>query len=364
MKTLTRNKYRKYAVNAIAAVLFIFAISSGGRFQYLLLIMFVIITGVTYSLFKTNIKSLTYNVNLREKIKYVGQNVTSHYFLTNDYFIPISNCIVRTNLSSSLGEVPSDYERIYLGPFDIVEVIRDIEIKYRGHYNLGKVEFVISDLFGFFTHEKVVEKNVQFTALPATRTHPTFPKLLSRDEGLISRSSRYSEDTYHFDSNRKYQFGDAPRRINWKVSARAGELYSKKFESTISRNIKVLIDMNKTSFNSIEEDEILVEYMLGFVKTARDSGAIVDLHYYDGSVLKSCFDASHQELVELFPYVRPSGVVDLVSQIRNIETENDTLVVFTPRINTPIPKGNKYFYTFESKTTGNGIFLLKGGTNV
>ena len=61
--------------------------------------------------------------------------------------------------------------------------------------------------------------------------------------GTLVTSNPLYEDLTRSRSIRDYQRGDEPRRINWKVSARTGNLMVNEFESTISYPLMVFLNL-------------------------------------------------------------------------------------------------------------------------
>lgn len=112
----------------------------------------------------------------------------------------------------------------------------------RGTYVFGPTILRSTDPFGWLMHEERLE----------TRTillvYPLFAPLSSL--GLPARflfgerasTQRTLEDPLRIAGVRAYQWGDEPRRINWKASARTGMLQSKLYEPGTQHRLLLLLD--------------------------------------------------------------------------------------------------------------------------
>jgi len=117
-----------------------------------------------------------------------------------------------------------------------------LECRYRGDYTTGPLRLHSGDIFGFFPREMLV---------PCFNRLLVYPEIISLDAiGLppselmgdtATRRNLY-EDISRIVGSRDYIHGDPLNRINWKSSARQGRLQVKKYESTTSLNLLVILD--------------------------------------------------------------------------------------------------------------------------
>lgn len=112
----------------------------------------------------------------------------------------------------------------------------------RGFHIFGPLRLRCSDPFGWLERE---------ITLPAQDVLVVYPLLAPIEAlGLPSKfpmgkrvgPRQLLEDPLWFAGLREYQLGDDPRRIDWKASARAGELRSKMYESTTEHHLLILLD--------------------------------------------------------------------------------------------------------------------------
>jgi uncharacterized protein (DUF58 family) len=341
-------------------ILFFLAILSGGVLQYLLFFTFSLFFITSIIVYKTNSNKIELKFNLSDKVKQVGQSIVTIYYISNKSFIPITNALIKTHISSSIGEVPTKFERVFIGSYDLIELRRNIEIKYRGNYDLGIIEIILSDMFFLYKRTFTIDKTVKFTALPALKYHGVFPRVLNSLGENKSTNKKSQEDNYNIHNIRKYISGDSLRVINWKVSAKLGELYSKNYQSTITSKILVLLDSNKDAYDSLEKDELMVEYFLGFLEESVKLGVLVEFIYFENTnMISKNFDRI-VDAIEFMTTYRFGGSLTIERQISNILKKDMELIVFTPSFNNVKNTDfNKLtIFTFESDMKIDKIHII------
>lgn len=119
-----------------------------------------------------------------------------------------------------------------------------IECSKRGYYIFGPSFMTVRDPFGFTSQEA---EGYQMDRLLV------YPRILSLKElGLPSTEiigerrirRKLFEDPLRIVSTRNYIQGDPLNRINWKATARRGELQSRVLESTTTPNLAIFLDVN------------------------------------------------------------------------------------------------------------------------
>nr|MBA2681273.1 DUF58 domain-containing protein [Ktedonobacteraceae bacterium] len=112
----------------------------------------------------------------------------------------------------------------------------------RGFHVLGPVRLRTSDPFGWLEREILLPANETLLVYPliAPLESLGLPEAFPMGERIGPR--QLLEDPLWFAGLREYQRGDDLRRIDWKATARAGELRSKLYESTTERHLLILLD--------------------------------------------------------------------------------------------------------------------------
>lgn len=118
-----------------------------------------------------------------------------------------------------------------------------IEGLTRGIYTLGNVTLTGSDLFCSEKLEAPTDCYAQVTVyparIPAERLSLPFRQLL----GAVLTRRLAQEDPFQLKAIRPYEIYDNPRTINWKASARTGELKVNQYEFTTDEAVAFLLDM-------------------------------------------------------------------------------------------------------------------------
>lgn len=152
----------------------------------------------------------------------------------------------------------------------------------RGIYEFSDLNMELKDIFNIFTLKKVVNP-VRVKVYPKIKEikEDSFDKGFRDDE--LKNSHSHLEDIYSTRELRKYNPGDGLKRINWKVSAKHGELYVRIGEQNTSIGYLLIIDMNRNIFNGNEEgtkEEILIAEALGvsrfLVKAGKDHKIVIN----------------------------------------------------------------------------------------
>lgn len=101
----------------------------------------------------------------------------------------------------------------------------------RGAFFAPRDRLVVEDVFGFFKAVRSVpaEPGTRLTVLPTPvfGVEPEFPA----GGGTERRTARNYDKTEDLTESRKYNPGDDPRRINWKLYGHSGELFVREGES-------------------------------------------------------------------------------------------------------------------------------------
>ncbi len=124
--------------------------------------------------------------------------------------------------------------------------------KKRGVYEFTRLSLNLKDFFQIFTLRKKVKK-ASVNVYPRLLLNLTddYSKGVGNEGVSISKSSL--EDPYVTKELRRYEPGDSLKRINWKVSAKQGELYVRMGEQSRGIDYLIVIDMNESIYRQDEE---------------------------------------------------------------------------------------------------------------
>lgn len=129
----------------------------------------------------------------------------------------------------------------------------------RGYQRICDVDAVSSDLFHTRKLVESFKGNSTLTVYPRRTEIPELPESARQMLGdHIVRQAKF-DDPFVFRGIREYVPGDPTSRINWKATARTGELAVNQYEYTISRSVSIWLDtdsLNSGYDHSLIEEEI------------------------------------------------------------------------------------------------------------
>lgn len=179
-----------------------------------------------------------------------------------------------------------------LRPNEITKIKYQVSARERGMFFIGPVKVKLSDPFGLFNEEIEIDNKLEIMVRPArikliTEAFPGLP------QGSLKINNAIYEDITQRRSVRPYMNGDEQRRINWRISAKQGELYTNLYENTFDTTFFVFLNFAEEDYelHSRHYDmEKAVEIAASIVEKARE------LHQRVG------FAAFGSD----FPYYRPT----------------------------------------------------------
>lgn len=127
-------------------------------------------------------------------------------------------------------------------PFQSVTRRYHLHCYARGSYMLGPARVRSSDPFGWLECELSLPVQVPFVVYPLLLSIETLALVSLHPFGEHSTHRPLVEDPLKVIGIREYQFGDDPRRIHWKATARLGLLQSKVYAYSSLHRLLILLD--------------------------------------------------------------------------------------------------------------------------
>jgi hypothetical protein len=193
----------------------------------------------------------------------------------------------------------------------------------RGLHVFGPLRLESSDPFGWLECAADV---------PATQTLLVYPLIAPLEAlglsslhpfGEYSSKRQLIEDPLRISGVRDYMFGDDPRRIHWKATARVGELRSKIYEPSSLRRLLVLLDTYNTSIELQEVDTQIQE--LSITTAASIALWAMEEGYLVGLVVNSAMMLSAHE----------SDLINKSDRLNSTLEEKATTMITTSGITVP-----------------------------
>ncbi len=162
--------------------------------------------------------------------------------------------VYRNFASGGTGEEPLVLKRKLALPARRAVVNRaKINSLSRGVYAIGEVYLSATDLFYVSRLERTAESASSLTVYPAKIPVQKLALPVRLLLGSIATRRMAQEDPFALKAIRPYEIYDSPRIINWKASARSGELKVNQFDHTTDEALIFLLDMESGTVDDREE---------------------------------------------------------------------------------------------------------------
>src|SRR5579859_4339951 len=129
----------------------------------------------------------------------------------------------------------------------------------RGAYRFGPTTVRMTDPFGMLTREARPSTPAILLVYPLVAPLERLGLPPQMPFGERKSNMRLLEDPLRIAGVRPYLYGDEPRRIHWKATARAGELQSKIYEPATQHGLAVFLDVRTFRRALYGYDPILAE---------------------------------------------------------------------------------------------------------
>lgn len=218
--------------------------------------------------------ALKLELGFDEEYIYAGNKGHITEVVYNDKWLPLTAFHVKFSTSRTFRFVDDDncaltdnYHRH--DGFSILsheKITRRLEFtsSKRGYYRLSKVSIIAMDLFMTHSYARALPDTSYIYVLPARRKLKSIDAMCHQMIGEMSAHKGLIDDPYTFKGIRSYVVGDPMKSINWKASARTGDLAVNVFEKEAEQRVCVMLNMD--THTMIRQDE-LQEYLIELAGT-------------------------------------------------------------------------------------------------
>lgn len=280
-----------------------FALFQGGNLPYRIFHGFLLtfLFGLIYIIVIP--KSITIQVKFDKKSYNTGDENEFLTIVKNYGILPAPYVIVKNR---SLAKINPKYSgnAVALNPTEVKFIKNSVKFNKRGIYNFGEIYFSISDLFSIFERKRNFNLSMPIKV---------YPKIYELNKFVANGSDIFKnavstktniEDLYSVREVRKYNLGDNLKRVNWKVSAKHGELYVKELETVSGEESNLFLDLGR--HNTLLDDnglmeEQLVDSCISIVNYMQLRGIKTNL-YINSSTPKKLNIETRQDFNELMEY--------------------------------------------------------------
>jgi uncharacterized protein (DUF58 family) len=256
---LAEAKIINIAIRAAAIFLFIVASVLGGAIQlYMMAVMLAVIPVISWALGKMS----TSNVECRRKSAATcaaHEQIEVSLILKNCSAFPKFNIRIDDRFPRLVRYAGNGTRQgliaQLINPHETATFTYKISPQRRGIHQLGPIRLIATDPLGLCMRKRTIPSYMELTVYPQVlRVHPD---LLSSAAGrgwqdrLDAKSRGAGSD---FDGVRAYRTGDELRRINWKATARTGNLAVTEFIQGDGIVIYIVIDTSEESYKGTGDD--------------------------------------------------------------------------------------------------------------
>ena len=119
-----------------------------------------------------------------------------------------------------------------------------LSARERGYYQIGPAELSSADILGLFPNQMATDERSRLVVYP--RVFPLDELGLPADRPLGERRgrNRIFDDPLRIAGLRDYEPGDPLRRIDWKATARSGELQSRVYEPSAVQQLYIFLNID------------------------------------------------------------------------------------------------------------------------
>lgn len=247
-------------------LIYVFYLIQGGVIFTSLLVIFLSMGIISVFMTLQSMVRLRSTLKVKKKLYTTGDRGEFFLSVANDslFFIPF----LRAYNGQEEMEVRS------LSAKDETHIPLRYDFYRRGVYEFKDITLEIKDAFNIISLRRVFKREVI----------RVYPKLVPiRHKGfspgfgaLGDRRNLFSnEDPYHQKELKLYTPGDSLKKVNWKVSAKYGEIFVKIGESTRGKNFLLILDMSDRVYRLDKEgihEEAMVSYALSVSKDILKKG--------------------------------------------------------------------------------------------
>ena len=179
-----------------------------------------------------------------------GEQLTVTIELTNRGLLPIPWLALHESLPPALRSPPMIREVISLGSGERRTLSYTIVSRRRGYYRLGPLTLRTGDVLGFGERVLAGDAPDALTIYPRVVPLAELGLPATLPFGTLPASRRLFSDPARPAGVRPYQPSDGVRRVDWKASARTGELQVRRYQPAIALETLVALAFSRAEYGS------------------------------------------------------------------------------------------------------------------
>lgn len=245
------------AICVLVELLFLI-VSLGTGIRELLVVAICLGTVIAYSFISVllSVLTLTANISVDKKELNRKENVCLTLTLSGAVVLPVV-CLVTVYPPGVKFKEKHKRHRHAFSLTPSLTLAREYDFNlicsHRGYYTAGLKSLRLRDLFGLFSvpvfRSRKEEMKIPLTVFPKVHKLKSEEERVAITEGNASTQIKSASQGELLGDSRQYQNGDPLNRINWKLSARTRELYSRQFEVQENPQVLIILDAACKSVN-------------------------------------------------------------------------------------------------------------------
>ncbi|MFY9177635.1 MAG: DUF58 domain-containing protein [Caldicoprobacterales bacterium] len=203
---------------------------------------------------KWMLKGITYNRFFSVSRAFEGEEIEMVERISNRKLLPVPWLRIESKISQNLEfkkqfNLDIKHEQFHkslfsLMPYTAINRRHQVKCKKRGCYRLNSAALTCGDLFGFQDATKVYELDAQILVYPKLVNLDEIPFLSRSWMGDVVVKRWIIDDPFMYAGVREYTAGDPLNSINWKATARTGNLQVHKRDYTADPRIMIYLNMD------------------------------------------------------------------------------------------------------------------------
>jgi len=153
------------------------------------------------------------------------------------------------------------------------ESVYQVVFQHRGRYSIGPLDIQATDPLGMFFFSHRLRERSEIVVLPTPLSLPAIESFRGANYAAAgTHSAPVRGDSVEFLGIREYIAGDPLRRVDWKHSARYGELFVRDFERFTQTEVCVVLDTSPSLRQLPASFELMIKGVSGALHLAHHSG--------------------------------------------------------------------------------------------
>lgn len=198
-------------------------------------------------------RNLTADIHFREPYAVEEERAVLQEVIVNDKWLPLPVVEINFHMGKGLrfteeaNTTVSDqsYRRDVFTLAMRQKITRTLEFRCvkRGYYRIDEAGLMAQNLLMTRKYISALPQNTEFFVFPKPVETSRIQIPFSRIMGSVLSRRKIYDDPFEFAGIREYSRSDPMKYINWKATARTGEMLVNMHESTLSQKVVLLLDL-------------------------------------------------------------------------------------------------------------------------